>query len=54
MFLQVRRSDDAKKVVLLDEQRFTRFAAPIAFCAVKPCTVQDINNVIDPIIAKYG
>ena len=54
MFLQARKVEDAKKILLLDEQRFTWFATPLAFCAVKPCTVQDINHVIDPIINKYG
>lgn len=54
MFLQIRSVDDTKKILLLDEQRFSWFATPLAFCAVKPCTVQDINKVIDPIITKYG
>lgn len=54
MFLKVRSVQDTKKVILLDEQRFSRFATPIAFCAIKPCTTNDMYQVIDPIIQKYG
>ncbi len=54
MLQVVRSANDAKKMLLLDEQRFSRFATPIAFCAIKPCTAHDMNQVIDPIIQKYG
>lgn len=54
LFLKVRNVESQKKVILLDEQRFSRFATPIAFCALKPCTAQDMYQVIDPIVQKYG
>lgn len=53
MFLDARASTDSKKLLLLDEQRFSWFATPIAFCAIKPCTAQDMYHVIDPVINTY-
>lgn len=53
IFLQARQASSSKKVLLLDEQRFSWFATPIAFCALEPCTAQDMYQVIDPIIQKY-
>jgi hypothetical protein len=54
MFIHARNAQTTKKVLLLDEQRFTWFATPIAFCTLKPCTTQDMYKVIDPIVQKYG
>ena len=54
MLQHIQQSQDAKRVLLLDEQRFSWFATPVAFCAIKPCTVQDMYSVIDPILQKYG
>lgn len=53
MFIQARQAQTTKKALLLDEQRFSRFATPIAFCTTKPCTAQDMYLVIDPIINTY-
>jgi hypothetical protein len=54
MFIHARNAQTTKKVLLLDEQRFTWFATPIAFCTLKSCTTQDMYKVIDPIVQKYG
>lgn len=43
-----------KRCFCSDGRRFSGFATPIAFCAIKPCTAHDMNQVIDPIIQKYG
>ena len=53
MLKQVQGSSDHKKLMLLDEQRFTRVATPVAFCTLKPCTVQDMQHIINPIIQRY-
>jgi hypothetical protein len=47
-------SRESKQVLLLDEQRFIWRAMPVAFCATRPCTVQDMYATIEPLIASYG
>lgn len=53
MLQHCKNSQETKKLLLLDEQRFSWFATPVAFCAIKPCTVQDMYDIIDPILQKY-
>lgn len=48
------QSMEMQKVVLLDEQRFIWRAMPVAFCAMQPCTTQDMYKVIEPLVNSYG